>query len=114
MLPVATCAFVITFLGFPFSELTFKFVNSYVYALINIFTCLGNNKNLTMLCPCNHLYTGITAGTRTRLAVDNYFNPIDTIVIPGKFGSLLLGMFSNRLRDINMFTSYSKKQSRSP
>jgi hypothetical protein len=85
-------------------------VNSQINTLVSIITGFGNNKDLAVFPPCNYLYAGITA----LIAVDNYLNLVDTIVVLWKFGGLFLCVFSNSFRYVDMFACNGKKQNRSP
>ena len=73
--------FVISFLCLFLSKLFFEFANGQVKALIHVFTAFGTDKNPAVLAPCNYLNACFTTFT----AVDNYFNLIDTVIVPRKF-----------------------------
>jgi len=103
-------AFVVPLLALGPSKLAFQLTRSQIYTSVNILAGLGANKNLAMLCPCNYLHTGISA----RLAIDNYLDLIDAVVVLRKLRSLLLGMASDSFGYVEMFTSNCKKQNYSP
>jgi len=101
----------ISFFTLCSSELSFKLVDSHINATVSIFTGFGTNENLAVFGPCYYLNAGITAAL---IAVNNHFNLIDTIVILGKLGSFLFGVFSDSFRYLNVFTTDCKKQYYSP
>jgi hypothetical protein len=103
-------AFVVPFLTLYSSELPFKLMDGHINAAVSIFTCFATNENLAVFGPGNYLHAGIAA----LAAVYNHFNLIDTIVVLGKLGSLLLCVSSDSFRYVDMFTADCKKQNRSP
>jgi hypothetical protein len=103
--------FIISFFTLYSSELSFKLVDGHINATVSIFTGFCAHENLAMLGPCYYLNAGITAAM---VAVNNHFNLIDTIVILGKLGSFLFGVFFDSFRYLNVFTTDCKKQYYSP
>jgi hypothetical protein len=100
------CAFVVPFLAFYPPELPLKLMDDYINTAVSIFTSFGTNENLTVLGLRNYLHADIT----TLAAVNNHFDPIDTIVVFGKLGSLFLRMPSDSLRYFDMFAADREKQ----
>jgi hypothetical protein len=88
--------FVVSFPALFSSELSFKLVNGHINAPVGILACFGANSVATLVAVYNHL------------------NPIDTIVILGKLGSLCLGMASDSFGYFDMFAADGKKQDYSP
>ncbi len=101
---------IVTFLALFPSKLSFEFVDSYVDTLVSVFPGLGNNEDLAVFASCNYLHADVVAW----LAADDYINLIDTVVVPGKLGGLLLGVAFNSFRYVDVFTGNCKKQNRSP
>ncbi len=72
--------FVVPFFALFSSQLSFELVCSQVNTLVCILPCFRNDENLAVLGPCNYLHAGISA----LVAVDNYLNLVDAIVVSGK------------------------------
>jgi len=94
---------------FP-SKLSFEFVDSHVDTLVSVFAGFGNNEDLAVFASCDYLHADVAAW----LTADDYLDLIDTIVVPGKLGGLLLGVAFDSFRYVDVFTGNCKKQNRSP
>jgi len=101
---------VVSLLALYSPELSLKLMNGHINAPVGILACFATNKNLAVLGLRNNLHVRITA----LVAVYNHFDPIDTTVVFGKFGSLFICVPSDSFCYFNMFTADCKKQYYSP
>jgi hypothetical protein len=101
---------VVTLLALDSPKLPFELVNGHINTPIGILARLGADENLAVLGFGNDFHTRVAA----LVAVNDYFDPIDAVIVLGKLGGLFLGMPSNSFGYLDVFAADCKKQIYSP
>jgi hypothetical protein len=91
-------------------ELSFKLVNGHIDAPIGVLARFGADENLAVLGLGNDFHTRVTA----LVAVNDYFDSIDAVIVLRKLGGLFLGVPSNSFGYLDVFAADCKKQIYSP
>jgi hypothetical protein len=106
----AVRVFFVSFSGLFSFNLVLKPMDSQVNAPIRVRAGLHNDKNFAVLGPGDYFHLNTTLFT----AVDNHLDLVDTVIVPGQLGSLVLGVFFDSIRYVNMLASDCEKQRDSP